>query len=136
MLEKTAKYLSECPCFEGVRVRVNYLDGKPLSAALKMKSGAPVVKRYADGGLVCECRFILEVRQTYCGAETENVTAAKRCEEIESWIRTQSDNGNLPQLSGGMTPFSLEVARSFEITHIGNVDAKFEAELGLVYYKK
>ncbi len=136
MLERLAKYLSECPHFDGVRVRVNYLDGKPLSAALKMKSASPVVKRYADGGLVCESRFVLEVRQTYCGAETENVAAAKRCEDIEEWIRVQDDKGNLPEIGGGRTPFSLEIVRNFEITHIGNVDAKFEAELGLVYYKK
>ena len=134
MLKDLAKFLSECPHFDGVRVRVNYLDGKPLSAALKMKSVSPVVKRYADGGLVCENRFILEVRQTYCGAETENADAAKRCEDIEEWIRVQDENGNLPSLGGGKIPFSLEIVSNFEIAHIGNVDAKFEAALGLVYY--
>lgn len=136
MIEKTAEYLSQCPFLDGTAVKVNYLSEKPFAASLRMKSASPVVKRYADGGQVCECRFALELREVYCSADNENIAAAQRCRDIEGWLASQNSAGIFPELGVGEQPLSLTVERSFEIVHIGNVDARFEAELSLIYYKE
>ncbi len=136
MIEKTAKYLSQCPFLDGTAVKVNYLNEKPFAVSLRMKSASPVVKRYADGGQMCECRFTLELRQVYCGADNENIAAAQRCRDIEGWLDSQNNAGIFPEFRNGEQPLSLTVEKSFEIVHIGNVDARFEAELSLVYYKE
>ncbi len=136
MIEKTAEYLSQCPFLDGAAVRVNYLNEKPFAVSLRMKSASPVVKKYADGGQMCECRFVLELRQVYCGADNENIAAAQRCRDIEGWLGSQNSAGIFPELKGGEKPLSLTVEKSFEISHIGNIDARFEAELSLVYYKE
>lgn len=136
MIEKTAEYLSRCPFLDGTAVKVNYLNKKPFAVSLRMKSASPVVKRYADGGQMCECRFVLDLRQVYCGADNENIAAAQRCRNIEEWLASQNDAGILPEPEDGEQPVSLTVEKSFEIVHIGNIDARFEAELRLVYYKE
>ena len=133
MIEETVKYLSQCPHLADAGIKVNYLEGKPIAFALRMKPTSPVVKRYTDGGGVFEVRYILALRQEYSGADKYNRAAAKRCEDIEKWIAQQNKMGNLPDLGQGVNPLSIEVAKSFEAKPSGSVDARFEAELRLVY---
>ncbi len=135
MIEETVKYLSQCPYLADAGIKVNYLEGKPTAFALRMKATDPVVKRYTDGGGVFEERFILALRQEYSGADKYNRAAAKRCEDIEEWIEQQNQSGNLPDLGQGATTFSLTVEKSFNAEPSGSVDARFEAELRLVYLK-
>ncbi len=133
MIEETAKYLSQCPYIADAGIKVNYLEGKPLAFALRMKASSPMVKRYTDGGGVFETRFILAIRQEYSVADKYNRVAAKRCEDIEGWIAIQNELGNLPDLGKSINPLSLTVEKSFTAEPTGSVDARFEAELRLVY---
>lgn len=135
MIEETAKYLSQCPYLADAGIKVNYLEGRPTAVALRMKTTDPVVKRYTDGGGVFEARFDLAIRQEYSGADKYNRAAAKRCESIEQWIEQQNQTGNLPDLGQGTTTLSLTVEKSFDAKPSGSVDARFEAELRLVYLK-
>lgn len=135
MIEETVKYLSQCPHLADAGIKVNYLDGKPTAFALRMKSADPVVKRYTDGSGVFEARFILALRQEYSGADKYNRAAAKRCEDIEEWIAQQNENDVLPDLGHRIKPISLTVEKSFAAEPSGSVDARFEAELRLVYLK-
>ncbi|MBE7024235.1 MAG: hypothetical protein IJ285_06310 [Clostridia bacterium] len=134
MIEETASFLSLCPQLAECGVKVNYLEEKPLSCALKMKTSEPVVKKYSDGGRVGEERFVLALRQEYTGAASDNRRAAKRCEEIEKWIEEQTSKGIYPQLENNRVPLSLTVEKTFEINSTGGIDARFEAELRLVFY--
>ena len=135
MIEETVKYLSQCPYLADARIKVNYLEGKPTAFALRMKASDPVVKRYTDGGGVFEVRFILALRQEYSGADKYNRAAAKRCEDIEKWIALQNKSGNLPDLGQEASPLSLTVEKSFNAEPSGSVDARFEAELRLIYLR-
>ncbi len=135
MIEETVKYLSQCPYLADAGVKVNYLEGKPTAFALRMKTANPVVKRYTDGGGVFESRFILALRLEYSGADKYNRAAAKRCEDIEGWIAQQNKSGNLPDLGHGATALSLTVEKNFNAASLGSVEARFEAELRLVYLK-
>lgn len=135
MIEETVKYLSQCPYLADAGIKVNYLEGKPTAFALRMKASDPTVKRYTDGGGIFEARFILALRQEYSGADKYNCAAAKRCEDIEEWIAQQNEVGRLPDLGQNFAPLSLTVEKSFTAELTGSVDARFEAELRLVYLK-
>ena len=135
LIEETVKYLSQCPYLADAGIKVNYLEGKPTAFALRLKATSPVVKQYTDGGGVFEARFILALRQEYSGADKYNRVAAKRCEDIERWIAQQNQAGNLPDLGQEISPLSLTVAKSFDAKPSGSVDARFEAEIRLVYLK-
>jgi len=136
MLNETAKFLSQCPYLENAAVKVNYLDTTPFACALLMTGVDVLLKQYADGGEKRSVRFKIAVRQEYSGANTCNENSAKRCERIEEWIKAQSYLGNLPKADNGKVPLSIVLEKGFEITLTGSVDARFEAEIKVVYLKE
>ena len=136
LIKEMAEYLSGCPYLDKAGIKINYLEGKPLAFSLKMLPVEPVVKRYADGGAVCEAQFLLSFRQEYSRAEAGNRAAAELCENVEAWICDQNNKGMLPDLGQEATPLSLAVAKSFGITPSGGIDARFEATLRLNYFAR
>ncbi|MBQ9757164.1 MAG: hypothetical protein IJW15_01945 [Clostridia bacterium] len=134
MIEKMAEFLSTCPYLAESGVKVNYLEAEPFSAALIMCGEDIPLTRYTDGGQIRSMNFILALRQEYSGANTHNNLAAKRCEEIEEWVNVQNDNGILPETEDKRRVMSVSVEKGFEIIHTGSVDARFEAEIKVVYF--
>ncbi len=134
MVEEMVKFLSACPHICGHKIKINYLEGSPLAFSVKMLAENPVVKRYSDGGAVCEARFALAIRQEYGKAEAMNRDAAVLCENIEEWLDEQGRQGKLPALGEKAKALSLYLSKSFGVTPSGSIGAKFEAELRLVYY--
>ena len=134
MIDQIVNFLLECPVLEKNGINVNYLDGKVGSYSLESRSGDSVVKRYADGGVLCEKRFALALRRENSAAYGRNINVARDCEQIEAWICEQSENGLLPQMDMDVIPCLLEVAKGFAITHTASVDVRLEAELRFVFY--
>ena len=134
MIGKLAEFFSTCTELSESGVMVNYLDKEPFSAALIMCGEDTLETEYTDGGQVRHAKFILAIRQEYSGANSQNSLAAKRCGEIEKWIKAQDDSGNFPKLEGLRRVLSVSVEKGFEITQTGSVDARFEAEIKVVYF--
>ncbi|MBO4941683.1 MAG: hypothetical protein J6D15_05730 [Clostridia bacterium] len=134
MIEKIAEFFSTCPELSESGVMINYLDKEPFSAALIMCGEDTLEAEYTDGGQRrCE-KFILAIRQEYSGANSQNSSAAKRCEAIEQWVKAQNDSENLPQFDSLISVLSVSIGKGFEITQTGSVDARFEAEIKVVYF--
>ena len=134
VIENIVEYLSACPVFDGVGINVNFLDGEPSAYSLDNIPCNPVLKKYADGGLLCEKRFVLALRKDSGRMASRNVEVATECEQIENWILSQGRAGCLPKLENGMVACSLEMVRSFGITNTASMDVRFEAELQLIFY--
>ena len=134
MIVKLAEFLSNCPAFDGERVRVNYLDGDLGAAALTFRDEA-VGKPYADGGRLSAFSFALAVRGEYTNAHGVMKRAAVRLSEIENWINTQDRLGNYPDFGDGVTVVGLN-ASGFSPKLTGSVDAGYEAEIKLELYKE
>ncbi len=134
MIEKLAEFFSTCPELSEYGVMINYLDKEPFSAALIMCGQDTLETEYTDGGQIRHAKFILAIRQEYSGANSGNSMAAKRCEEIEHWINDQENSENFPQLDRMRRVLSVSVEKGFEITQTGSVDARFEAEIKVVYF--
>lgn len=136
MIAQLKEYLSQCPALDGLKIRINYLGGESGACSLEMVSTQTVVKEYADGGMLCGRDFVFAIRQEYSEADISNRVAAERCQQVENWIREQNDTGNLPQIGQGINPLSIEVAKSFSIASVNSVDARYEMQLRLIYYKQ
>ena len=134
MIEHIVEYLSACPVFDGVGINVNYLDGEAPAYSLENLAHHPVMKRYADGGMLCEKRFVLALRKDFGRVCGRNVEVATECEQIENWIADSVSNGYLPQLPTGLKAYSLEVMKSFSVAQTASMDVRYEAELRLVFY--
>ena len=134
MIEQIINFLLKCPVLEKSGINVNYLDGKAGSYSLESRSGHSVIKRYADGGVLCEKRFVLASRRENSAAYGSNVKVAHDCEQIEAWICEQSEKGLLPQTDKGVLPCLLEIVKGFAVTHTASVDVRIEAELKFVFY--
>ena len=134
MIEHMVEYLSACPALDGVMINVNYLEGKPPACSLEYTSHEPVLRKYADGGMLCEKRFVLALREESTLATKRNMKVAIKCELIENWIKEQNKAGIMPRLDDGFIPSSLEVVKGFCVTQTASMDMRFEAELRLVFY--
>ncbi len=134
MVGQMIEYLSRCPVFDGREININYLDGKPSAYSLDATSGLSVVKRYADGGMLCEKMFVLSMRKENSAAAKRNALVARECEAFERWISEQNSNGVLPAADEGQIPCSLEVSKGFRIVQTASVDVRLEAELRFVFY--
>ncbi len=134
MIEKLAEFFSTCPELSESGVMINYLDKEPFSAALIMCGEDTLETGYTDGGQIRHAKFILAIRQEYSGANSINSLTAKRCEEIEEWIKTQDDCGKISEIEDLRSVISVSVEKGFEITQTGSVDARFEAEIKVVYF--
>ena len=135
MISQIKEYLSQCPAFDGQKIKINYLGGKAGACSLEMVPAITVVKEYADGGMLCGRDFVLALRQEYTEADISNHFAAERCQQIEDWIKLQNDTGNLPQLEKGGISCSVQVTKGFSIASVSSVDARYEMQLRLIYYK-
>lgn len=134
MIEKIAEFFSTCPELSESSIMINYLDKEPFSATLIMCGEDTLETEYTDGGQIRRAKFILAIRQEYSGANSRNSLAAKRCGEIERWIKVQDARRNLPQIDSLRRVLSVSVEKGFEITQTGSMDARFEAEIKVVYF--
>ncbi|MBE7031993.1 MAG: hypothetical protein E7401_03415 [Ruminococcaceae bacterium] len=134
MVIELAEYLSQCPALEGERVCVNYLDGDVGAVSLTLGAQAEE-KAYADGGQLFVRRFVLAVREGYGKARGEMKRAAERFAAIEEWLAARERLGDYPDFGGKITVVSLGIACGFTPEFTGSVDARYEAEIELVFYK-
>lgn len=135
MISQMKEYLSQCPAFDGQKIKINYLGGKAGASSLEMVPAITVVKEYADGGMLCGRDFVLALRQEYTEADISNRVAAEKCQQIEDWIKLQNDTGNLPHLEKNGVSCSVQVIKGFGIATVNSVDARYEMQLRLIYYK-
>ncbi len=135
MISQMKEYLSRCPAFDGQKIKTNYLGGKAGACSLEMVPAITIVKEYADGGMLCGRDFVLALRQEYTEVDTSNRLAAERCQQIEDWIKLQNDTGNLPQLGQDGISCSVQVTKGFSVASVNSVDARYEMQLRVIYYK-
>ncbi len=134
MIEQMIEYLSECPVFDGKEINVNYLDGVPSACSLDTTADMGIVKRYADGGMLCEKRFVLSIRKSYGVVAKRNIAVTRECEAFEKWLSEQNSQGVLPSAEDGQIPCVLELSKGFRIVQTASVDVRIEAELRFVFY--
>jgi len=131
MTEELAKFLSDCPFFEG-QVAPNFLEGAIASASIEKKEKERRIRDYTDGSRVVTDTFSVNIRETFTAFAKENSRIAEKCREIENWINQKNKTGELPHLKGA-DAVSLEVSRGFSPVWNDTSVARYEAEIKLEY---
>lgn len=136
MVVKMAEFISACPALSGKKVCVNYLDGEVGAVALEFAPQQGQLKHYADGSSLCTQKFLIAVREEYGKADAVNRSVRERCKAIESWINEKNRLGQMPELGQQIQAVSCIIIRNFVPVATGSVDARYEAELELVFYDR
>ncbi|MBR4173032.1 MAG: hypothetical protein IKR46_01515 [Clostridia bacterium] len=137
IIESVKNYFENCPYFEDKAININYLSPQSGSFSIDNMPENPVVKRYSDGESLMQFCFLIAERIVYDGGITENLAVSQFFEEIESWIKEQDKQKNLPDLSNmGLTPTAIEVTKSGTLYDTARTSARIQIELRLLYKRK
>lgn len=134
MTESIIDFLSECPVLLGKKINVNYLDGESSSYSLENVPCEPVLRRYADGGMLCQRKFVLAMRKDSSLSMKRNLSVQKECEEIRLWLGKQTSEGRLPCYGNDGTAVSFEMIKDFGVVQTASMDMRYEAVLKFVFY--
>ncbi len=134
MIEKIAEFLKLCPHLDGRVIGIGFLGEEMTSCSVETGKGASVLKRYTDGGCVKSQSFIFSLREAHTKEVETNLRATRLCTDIENWIAEQEELRNLPKLDAPKTAISIRLSNSFHLTRIETLDARYEAEIEVVWY--
>ena len=89
-------------------VWVNYLgDGSPISYSIIPAAGARPVAEYLNGTREMEYTFAFQSVE-YTIDEATRLATIEFFEDLAEWLRTQSENGEFPDLGTGKDVFLIE----------------------------
>lgn len=135
IIQSLYDYFIDCPLTKNNIINVDYLGIKPLEYTIDSIPVEPIVTQYADGGALKQYVFVFASRELYGEDILNNIANSGFYQHFSEWVEEQSDNGNLPVLTGG------KVAQSLEATTQGyametNIDsARYQIQMRLTYYE-
>ncbi len=136
MIDEIRKFIEKCPLFSGNSIKVNYLGDKTVTYSIESVPANPVIKNYADGGKFCQELFVIASRELYSKSDKNNTAVTKFYEDFSAWIEAQDKAKNYPQLPGSCTAQGIEVLTGQYLYDIGNMDARYQIQCRLKYYKE
>ena len=131
MLESIKTFLSNCPQISDIKN--SFSDYKNLSSALHGAENE-VLSDYIDGSRLMKFRFKICVREKF--GPTDCAPALKACNEIASWIRKMSLNGNLPVFDESIFPQYIEIENDPVVAENTVSGALYQLNCYIVYYEK
>lgn len=136
MIDSIRQYISGCPIFKGNKINVNYLGNKAkASYSVEAVPTNPVVKKYTDGGQLCQVLFVVASRELYTESPKDNTAVMKFYDDFAEWVDNQDKARNYPTLPKDYTPQSIEVLSTPYLYDVGNDDARYQIQCRLTYYK-
>ena len=115
IIESLVEYFKACPKISALSnsVQVNFLEEKGNSFSIEPIATNPVISNYIGGGGERQYSFSLAVKFNYSNEARMNIEKSGFFEELEEWLETQNQTGNLPTLDSG------KVAEEIQITSNG-----------------
>lgn len=111
------EFIETCNLLKNGKVNVDYLNNKQYSYSIDKVPVNPIYKKYRDGGSIKQIAFDFSITLPLTNVALYNLINSKFCEDFMSWIETQNNNRNLPNIPG---------VRSIECTSPGYVLQKSE----------
>lgn len=136
MIDSIRKYIGKCPIFKGNTINVNYLGNKAkVSFSVEAVPSTPVIKRYTDGGQLCQVLFVVASREFYTASPKDNTAVMKFYDDFAKWVDSQDKTRSYPTLPDDYSPQSIEVLTGPYLYDVGNQDARYQIQCRLTYYK-
>ena len=135
MINEIREYIAKCPLLADGKINVNYLDAEPITYSIDSVPSNPVITRYADGGQLCRELFVIASRELYSKKVSDNAKVARFYEEFAGWIEEQDRKRNFPDLPAPLSAQSIEVLTGGYLFDLGEMDARYQIQCALTYYK-
>lgn len=88
-----------------------------------------------NGGHLCRELFVIASRELYSKKVSDNAKVARFYEEFAGWIEEQDRKRNFPDLPAPLSAQSIEVLTGGYLFDLGEMDARYQIQCALTYYK-
>lgn len=136
IIDALEKYFIGCELLKDGALRVDYLGEKPVEYTIEVLPCDPVVKRYLGGSTVRQYLFAFGSREFYSQERLQNIQNSAFYELLADWVETRSMSGILPELPDGMEAQQLEVVSSGYLFDGSMINARYQIQLRLLYFKE
>lgn len=134
IIESIKEFMKSCPYLENDRININCLGGKPVSYSIEQVADNPVIKKYCDGGVLKQYRFVFAMRDAYDENPVFNQAAAEFFEKLEEWIFKQNQIKNLPRLENEKhIAEGIEVVSDTQLFDSSIDSVRLQAEIRFIY---
>lgn len=136
IIDSIREFMKQCPLLESNgRINVDYLSDNPVEYSIDVIPSSTVIKKYTGGGAIKQFVFVFASKEYYGSDILTNIENSGFYEELSKWIETKSKRRELPQLSDGKEPISLEVLDSGYLFQADEDMARYQMQLRLIYYE-
>lgn len=133
MVEAVRGYFENCPYILGT-VNINCLGESFPSYSIDTLPADTVIKKYCDGGSLCQLKFNLSLRDAYDENVAENSRVSEELEAISSWVYAKNLQKELPICTDeGIEVFSLEITSGAYLVESTVDSARWQMGLRLLY---
>ena len=136
IIEAVRNYLQDCPLLESYKqIKVEFLPAEVGYFSIEEVPNETTVNKYIDGSETKQFTFVLASRFIYSEEAQQTIDNSGFFEQFAEWVSEQSEQGNLPVLSGNKQASDLEVLTSGYLFNIANGmrDARYQIQMRLIY---
>lgn len=134
IIDAIKKHIEEkCDLFSGKKLNVNCLGEKPQACVIEPTPCKPVIQKYADGGSKRQITFCIATREFFDAEAQQNLKTQLFYEELEKWVESQNEAGNLPELDKGYEPVEYEVMSGGYLQDSSGNKARYQINLRFIY---
>ena len=127
-MKEITEFFKQCPCFNGKKVREDFLSSETGSVAITHDGGERTVKKYASGDCLEQLCFKLMLRETFGGE------AGRLFKALELWLTEGKQE--LPEMGDGYAPQYMEITEGPALVKTEVGAGIYEMKLKMVYYRK
>lgn len=102
-MEKYAEFIKQYNGFDGMQLRLDYLNMKPGELCIRTENYEPVVKSYADGGKLKQCVFSLCLKEARIPLTKESISNIGILNGFLNWLTIRDREGDFPPHGNGVS---------------------------------
>lgn len=93
----------------------------------------PLVKRYADGGIVKQFQFAFTSKETYDADARTCIENSGFYQQFEEWIEQKDRSGDLPDIGEKKTPLSISIMQNGYLYEVDSDLAQYQIQCKIEY---
>ena len=133
IIESIREFILTCEFLQKWKVNIDHLDIN-MSYSIDPLPADPIVKRYADGGVVKRFLFAFTSKEEYDGDARTGIENSGFYQKFEEWIETKDKNYDMPILyDEKQTPTRIYVIQSGYLYNAETDLAQYQIQCALEY---
>lgn len=129
-------YFLTCPLMDGSRINVDYLPERGIEYSIDSTPVTAVIKRYTGGASLRQYVFTISSVMDYGSDTLQNIANSALYEDLADWMEEQTLAQELPELSEGLRPISIEAQSTGYLFTTSPSAGRYQIQCRLVYYKE